>query len=163
MTTNTMVALKTYTFPSAASSYTFTSVPQGYTDLVIVVGGSINANDLPAIQIGNGTVATSGYSQTIVRGNGSAAGSYRFTGYSTLWGGDVANSANSQIVWKVNLQSYSNTNTYKTLLSRYDNSTGDTGATVHLWQSTSAIDTIKIGTLGGNSWNTGTTITIYGI
>ena len=52
---------------------------------------------------------------------------------------------------------------YKTILSRYNNTTGETAATVHLWSNTSAINYIILKTLSNNSYNSGSTFTLYGI
>ena len=49
MATNTYVALATYTIPSSVASYTFTSIPQGYTDLVLVCNYADGKFTLPSI------------------------------------------------------------------------------------------------------------------
>ena len=67
----------------------------------------LNANDLPAWQVGDGSASTTGYSQTILRGNGTNALSVRFSNQSLLWSGDVNNTANSQFNCIINFQNYS--------------------------------------------------------
>jgi hypothetical protein len=160
---STYEKIATTTLGSAQTSVAFSSISGSYTDLVLIVSGSINASDLPTFQVGNGSASTSGYSQTVLRGNGSNAASYRFTNQSQFWGGDSGNTANSQMNFIVHLQNYSNTNVYKTALDRFNNSTGEASTTVHLWQNTSAINYIVFKTLSNNSYNSGSTFTLYGI
>ena len=54
MSTNTYVALQTYTIPSATNSYTFTNIPQGYADLVLISNFTLSSNGSIAFQAGNG-------------------------------------------------------------------------------------------------------------
>ena len=166
MATNTYVALATQTLGTAASSVTFSSIPQGYTDLVMVVsasqtGGSVNQGKLA---VGNGSIDTgSNYSETILYGNGSSALSARTNG--TWWNADylaappLSGIPNACIY---HFQNYSNTTTYKTVLSRSNVAGNGLEAMVHLWRSTAAINTILYGVTGG-SLAAGTTISIYGI
>jgi hypothetical protein len=58
---------------------------------------------------------------------------------------------------------YSNTTTYKTVLLRSNNASAITVATVGLWRSTSAINTIKIYADGAAVFSVGSTFTLYGI
>ena len=166
MATNTYTALATQTLGTAASSVTFSSIPQGYTDLVMVVsasqtGGSVNQGKLA---VGNGSIDTgSNYSETILYGNGSSALSARTNG--TWWNADylaappLSGIPNACIY---HFQNYSNTTTYKTVLSRSNVAGNGLEAMVHLWRSTAAINTILYGVTGG-SLAAGTTISIYGI
>ncbi len=59
-------------------------------------------------------------------------------------------------------QNYSNTTTYKTVLSRCSNPTGGTLAVAGLWRSTAAITSITLTPTAGN-WLSGSTFTLYGI
>lgn len=165
MATNTYVALASYTIPSAVSTYTFTSIPQTYTDLVMVVNGGLStANQSFRFQVGNGTIDTgNNYSYTYLAGNGSSASSSRASNTSGFNAYHVAGQSDANIKNNVILhfQNYSNTTTYKTVLNR-GNSDLETAATVALWRSTAAINTILVGTTSGNIV-AGTTITIYGV
>ena len=62
----------------------------------------------------------------------------------------------------VQFQNYSNTTTYKTVLSRGNNASNLVEAFVGLWRSTSAITAIDIKTQSGN-FSIGSTFTLYGI
>jgi len=74
-----ITAGSTYSFiasqsPSGVSSVTFNNIPQGYTDLVIVVSGSCASNDTSIGLLFNGDTGSS-YSRTNLQGNGSSASS----------------------------------------------------------------------------------------
>jgi hypothetical protein len=169
MATNTYVALDKVTANGSVAQITFTSIPTTYTDLVVVVNGSASYGTPDrttlALRVGNGSLdTTSIYSQTGVYGNGSTASSSRGTGQSYIFTGVISEKNGTTIV---NFQNYSNTTTYKTILSR-GNSLGstasqDVGLTVGLWRSTSAINTIQFYTNDGTNYSSGTTFSLYGI
>lgn len=164
MPTNTYVALATQTVVgSSTSSVTFSSIPQGYTDLVIVVNGSNNTGDSEiAIRTGNGSVNTgSVYSTTFLFGNGSSAGSSRTS--NRTWA-DAARTDTTRSTSIIHIMNYSNTTTNKTILARGSNSTLAI-ATVSLVRDTAAINTIQLAAHYDATFNftDGTTFTIYGI
>lgn len=165
MPTSTYVALATQTLGTAVSSVTFSSIPQGYTDLVLVsqLTGSA-ANNQINIQVGNGSVDTgSNYSFTQMYGTGSATASARSTSQTSILLGytDAATtSINSNLI--ASIQNYSNTTTNKTILSRGNSPARATAAIVGLWRSTSAINIITVST-GSSTFAVGSTFTIYGI
>lgn len=163
---STYTPIATTTLGSAANSYTFTSIPTTYTDLVLIVSaqGSTAAQNL-LCQVGNGSVDTgTNYSSTWLSGNGSAASSSRLSGrinavLDSVGYPPISGSFNTLIA---NFQNYSNTTTYKTLISRSGSAPTGTDAIVSLWRSTSAINTIKVYLLS-NNLAVGTTLTLYGI
>ena len=165
MPTNTYVALATQTVATATPTVTFSSIPSGYTDLVVVVNGGLSAtNQSFRFQVGNGTIDTgNNYSYTYMAGNGSSASSSRVANTSGFNAYHVAGQSDANIKNNVILhyQNYSNTTTNKTILCR-GNSDLETAATVALWRSTAAINTILVGTTSGNLV-AGTTISIYGV
>ncbi len=61
----------------------------------------------------------------------------------------------------INVMNYSNTTTYKTILSR--SSDLYTEASVNLWRNTAAITSIIIGAQGAYTFSAGSTFTLYGI
>ena len=162
MATNTYVALKTTTVGTAVPSVTLdlTGI-SGYTDLVLVAkplktttgGGTIR------YQVNSDTATN--YSNTTLYGDGSSPGSDRASNASYgrigFWTGD--NQGNTLIA---HFQNYSNTTTYKTVLSRTGNLGSLLGAVVNLWRSTSTITSIYIYNDGGN-FDVGSTFTVYGI
>ena len=167
MSTNTYVALQTYTIPSATNSYTFTNIPQGYADLVLISNFTLSSNGSITFQAGNGSVNTNNvYSSTILNGNGSAAQSSRngAGNFGFITGQFAAVTAGNNAIAETHFQNYSNTTTYKTSLSRGSVPAQFTDASVNLFASTVAIDTIKIYVLGGSvTIAAGSTFTLYGI
>ena len=116
MATNTYVALDKQTIVgSSTSSITFSSISQAYTDLVIVVDGSLQAGaTLYALVMNlNGDATTSNYSYTRLQGNGTSATSNRASSDAAI--GLIAETASNDII---NIMNYSNTTTYKTTISR---------------------------------------------
>jgi hypothetical protein len=166
---STYEKIATTTLGSATASVTFSSISGSYTDLVLIssIKSSSNGENLEW-QIGNGSVDTgSNYSRTVIDGDGTTARSTRAS--STIYcqsGWYVTPSATNFSVSIINFQNYSNTTTYKTMLSRLSSIDGTYTGTcedVNLWRSTSAINTIKIFLSGSATYATGSTFTLYGI
>lgn len=166
MPTQTYTPIATYTLPSAATSYTFTSIPSTYTDLILVVSAGLTAGDYPIFQVGNGSVDTgSNYSYTTLVGTGSSALSGRSSNSAYGFLDLAPTTANGEWNTITHFMNYSNTTTNKTVISRANagGTGGETRATVSLWRSTVAINTIKIYILTSASFVTGSTFTLYGI
>jgi len=170
MATNTMVALQTQVLGSSASSVTFSSIPQGYTDLMLVmsaISDSASVTNLE-VQVGNGSIdTTSSYSLTSVYGTGSAANSTRLSSQAAWFITRATGFDNNagRFMARMNFMNYSNTTTYKTMLNRIDVPAGggtSLEAEVCLWSKTNAIDTIKIFPQANNI-AAGSTFTLYAI
>jgi hypothetical protein len=162
---STYEKIATTTLGSNTASYEFTSIPQTYTDLVIIIGNATTTVDTDgAILAFNGDTATN-YSYTYIYPSGSSALSTRQSnkGYSQnyLNTASLSNTAPSQII--LNIMNYSNTTTYKTYLTRPGSTPNGTEAWVSLWRSTAAITSVKLGIQGSDQWKTGTMFTMYGI
>jgi hypothetical protein len=167
-----MAAGKTYepiatnTLGSAASSVTFSSIPGTYTDLVLVMNLFVGASN-PDTAIRFNSDTGTNYSRTRIAGNGASPNSSRSSnedaGY--LIPQTLDNNTSAAIV--ANINNYSNTTTYKTLLERYNGAQltnfGAVGSTAILWRSTAAISTILITSLGTGNYSAGSTFTLYGI
>lgn len=166
MATNTYIALDKVTVGTATPTITFTNIPQGYTDLVLVLSGTktVASGEGIAVRVGNGSLDTgSNYSDTILYGNGSSAGSARTSSASrsriTYYASWISTAFS---VNTIHFMNYSNTTTYKTMLSRSNTASQGVDANVHLWRSTSAIDTISVYPFADN-FDIGTTASLYGI
>lgn len=162
---STYTPLATYTVTSAQSSYTFTSIPSTYTDLVLVVNGATAAGSNLNLRVGNGSIDSgSNYSYTLINGNGSTATSVRYSNQPQIQPSNEDAYWNSTFagVMIINFQNYSNTTTYKTILSRANHASLGTAATVGLWRSTSAINQIYFAGASQNL-SASTTLTLYGI
>jgi len=165
---NTYVAIATNTL-SSAGTVTFSSIPATYTDLVLVINNAVSiATNTPGACISfNGDTATN-YSSTHLEGTGTSALSNRQTSQSNINAGyniGLSSSSTQPATIIINIMNYANTTTYKTTLSRNTQTTGTapgTGATVGLWRSTAAINSIAITAQTGN-FATGTVFSLYGI
>jgi hypothetical protein len=165
MATNTYVALDKITVTgSAVPSITFTGISQGYTDLILVVNGKVTtAADNLKIQVGNGSIDTnSNYSYVYLAGDGASPTSGNNSSQpSTLSGRlGIVNSTNI-----IHFMNYSNTTTYKSILSRGNDAStnGQVAAYFCTWRSTAAINTIKILEQTGDTYAVGTTFSLYGV
>lgn len=165
----TYVKIASQTLGSDTATVTFSNLPQNYTDLIIVGTKQANNNGSftpsPALRFNEDT--GSNYSSTLLDGNGTAASSNRYTsGTRLLLGYAIGIGLNSDaiVIWQI--QNYSNSTTYKTVLGRLNNPTTGTapgtGVGVGLWRSTAAITSITLSPQD-KTWSSGAGFTIYGI
>ena len=161
---STYTPIATTTLGSAAASYTFSSIPSTYTDLVCVIAAAGSIGTDIAINY-NGDTGTN-YSETILYGTGSAAGSVRETNTTRPlldYYGGLSTTLGNQVTI-VNIMNYSNTTTYKTALSRSNQAGSGVDAGVVLWRNTAAITSVTIKTTaGGANLAIGSVLTLYGI
>ena len=157
--------IATQTLGSSVSSVTFSSIPQTYTDLVIVQSAFV-ANQMDTRLQFNGDTATN-YSWTVLFGSGSAAGSYRESNKTAIPTGyysqiDISPATSTFIIQIMN---YSNATTNKTVLTRGNNAASGRGvdAIVGLWRSTAAITSVALNVDASHQYTSGSTFTLYGI
>jgi hypothetical protein len=165
--TYTAIASQTVTGSSVATVTFGTggTIPQTYTDLVLVINGVNNSAPIGAnIRVGNGSVDSgTNYSKTGLTGNGSAAASYRGSN-ETSFTTDNAGDVNGGAISISHFMNYSNATTYKTMLNRNNDVNQHVRAIAYLWRSTSAINIMTVTATGSTSvWDIGTTMTLYGI
>lgn len=171
-----MAAGRTYTpiarttLSTTSSTVTFSSISGSYTDLVLVVNGSIDSTNTPSLAIRLNSDTGNSYSSTIMEGNGTAAYSQKYSGsrtlmqfnyYTAFYSTNIANAI-------LHIQNYSNATTYKTVLCRFNITGGNapgTAASVGLYRgSTSAVTSISISPdFGAINFSSGSTFTLYGI
>jgi hypothetical protein len=157
---NTYEPIATTTLTSAVPSVTFGSIPQTYTDLILVVAGESNAVDVSIALVFNSDTATN-YSTTGLSGNGSAASSFRETNTSYTTVGSMSTGQNNSIM---HIMNYSNSTTNKTVLGRGNVSTQRTRLYAGLWRSTAAITSVNVRINDGTTlFSIGSTFTLYGI
>ena len=155
------------TLTSSSALVSFASLPQTYTDIIAVVVGQ------------NTTLTTAMTDQCSL--NGDVGNNYSFTAIS--WGsstpttsrGTSNNGMNLGTFWNtsrsvaiINYMNYSQSNTYKTVLTK-SFTLGGSGTTletiVGLWRNTAAITQINFKQAIGESglYDVGTTFTLYGV
>ena len=165
---STYTKIATATTSSSQSSVTFSSIPNTYTDLVMVMSMQ-SSSGYDAIRINGDTAAN--YSRTGLTGDGTNAGSFKSSGAAEtrlpIFGAaTLPTSGNSFFTATVDFMNYSNTTTYKTIISRDGAAATGVDIQAGLWRSTSAINEIIIYphyNIGSGTFNAGCTFTIYGI
>jgi hypothetical protein len=166
---NTYTQIASTTLGSNASSVTFSSIPGTYTDLVLVVSAADTAAGGQQISFRLNSNATAIYSFTTVSGNGTSAVSNRETTaagrtYGTIAWNTATNTTLGTSNAIANFMNYSNSTTYKTVLSRGNNTTFGTDADVALCQLTAAVTSIDLYSANsGRQFLAGSTFNLYGI
>jgi hypothetical protein len=152
--------IATTTLSSAQSSIIFSSITGTYTDLVLVGVGTVATVSYIDVQVGNGSADT-GTNYCFVRQIGFGTSPYtdRYAN-ATQWQPNLGNATIGNMVMQI--FNYSNTTTFKSMLSRDVVPTG-TGNIAGTWRSTAAINYIRILGGNGNNINSGATFTLYGI
>lgn len=164
-----------YYSASGSDFVTFSNIPQIYQDLMVVIFGR-NANTSNGFGTAQyfGTYANgdaSSCSATSLRGDGSSATSTRLTSQSYFVAGALPNAnATSGIYGSaiMHILNYTNTSTFKTILTRsaFDmNGSGGTWLTATLYSKTPAITSLTIydPASSGSVFASGTRISLYGV
>jgi hypothetical protein len=156
--------ISTQTLSSNQSSVTFSSIPQTYTDLVLVMWTKPYTSSEGSIKLNWNSDTGSNYSNTYLTGEGSSAIGARNSNGTSI-GVSYGNSLNNprQPIYIVNIMNYSNTTTYKTSLTRTSANDVYVDAWVGLWRNTSAITSITINVTYIFDIGAGSTFTLYGI
>lgn len=163
----TYTPIATQTLGSAVGLVTFSSIPQTYTDLVLIQSARVsNTSDITAIRA-NGV--STGYSKIYLQGTGSGNAAGAGTAEISLRGGYIPGTSNANI-WSMeeyNFLNYTNTSGNKQVLCRCAFPIGATGFAVQIQVSTiattAAITSITIQTANGGNLAAGSTFTLYGI
>lgn len=159
--TGTYTLIASNTLGSAAATVTFSSISGTYTDLFLVCDFALTSSgDGLGLQFNSDT--GSNYSDTMLAGNGSTASSSRQSSQFSIRSG-YWETGRSQTY--ISIMDYVNSNTYKTTLSRQFQSGTTTSyvvANTGLWRSTSAINSITLGSISGNIAS-GSIFKLYGI
>lgn len=162
MATPTYESIKTYTFASAGSGFSWTSIPNTYTDLVIVgYLKNTTGNNYEAYITYNGDSGAN-YSYTFVQNyNGSLQAGQNVTINQTrqFKTGSSSFSAHQQ-----NIFNYANTNVYKTSMGRSGNDDfNNVILGVGYWKNTAAINRIDLAMESGANFAIGSRLDLYGI
>jgi hypothetical protein len=156
--------IATQTANGSTAFFDFSSIPQTYTDLVLVIGGS-TGDSAPFVRFNSDTSLI--YSSTRLRGDGSSASSgrrVRADGSPNDTRFEMGLGSSSEIVTNIfHIMNYSNTTTNKTVLCRANQASTAVTLQVGLYGSNSAINAIRVGNTNSNNLSSGTVITIYGI
>ena len=168
---STYTPISTATLGSSAASYTFTSIPTTYTDLILEI---TNAKSTVlgygyTIGVGNGSIDTgTNYSGIGISGNTTTVNQFHYSNtvgstWVAGWLAGMGTTGNDPSTVTIQINNYSNSTTYKQILSRFSSVTKSVEASTWLWRSTSPINTLVINSQSGASILAGTTLTLYGI
>ena len=159
---STMTPIASITLTASAGSVTFSSLPQTYTDLVLVASPCSTGTAQPDVYMQvNGTSST--YSRIRIGGNGSSVFSNNITS-ETFWVLGPMEQTVGSTTNICNLMNYSSTNMHKTMLNRSTDAAIATQGMIQLWTSTAAITSIYLyPEPAKGSFATGSIFTIYGI
>jgi hypothetical protein len=166
MSTNTYDELQVQIVGTNTPSVTFDSIPQNYTDLILVSHtGYTNTNVGQGLSLRFNGDAGSNYSVTVAESDGSSASAYR--GTSQTGGGFCAPSNGNQSFLTpvtTHIFNYTNTTTFKNWLSRNSGPTFVNGY-AGVWRATpAAITSISIVATGSSgNIRAGSTFSLYGI
>jgi hypothetical protein len=157
---STYSTIATQTLGSATGGVTFGSIPSTYTDLVLIIDGTVGSNC--GVQLQFNSDSASNYTFTRMTGDGSTASSDRSVSNTFMELGFYVSSTRNMNI--VHIMNYKNTTTFKTVLNRANAQSVNIGAQLYaeLWRKTpEAIHTISIAASG--NFSTGSTFTLYGI
>lgn len=163
--------IQTQTLTSAVGDVYFNSIPQTYTDLVLVAQARISSGSAGVMGYRLNSDSGNNYSGTYLVGNGSSAVSNRLSSgtYAPVCNTIAVPDATSVFgLYIINFQNYTNTTTFKPVLSRgATNGNGGfngTESSVAVWRKTpEAITSINILHGSGGTYAIGSTFTLYGI
>lgn len=155
---STLVPIATNTLTATASAITFSSIPQTYTDLMVVLCGTHTGSGLAGLRISsvNGDGGTN-YSDTLLQGSGTAANSARNISETSM---NIGLISSSQADSTFHIMNYSNSTTYKTFIGRGNDTSSYIRLGIGLWRNTAAITSFS---LSGVTFSVGVTATLYGI
>lgn len=157
--------IATTTLGSSTSSYTFSSIPDTYTDLILVTQVRGTDTDFRNIFVRPNSDSATNYSRTALYGTGSSAGSVRVNSTNAgLYVGDASPSNQDYVQSSItHIMNYTNATTYKTALCKTGAGNYAIAATVSLWYKTPEKITslyiyLNVGNLGA-----GSVLSLYGI
>jgi hypothetical protein len=151
--------IATQTLISTSASISFTSIPATYTDIVAVFNGVSTSNVSLSLTFNNDTASNYSFSRLI--GDGSAASSTQSANQANLQINSGNTSTDREVII-LHIMNYSNTTTFKPVISRPGNAGQSTSLFSGLYRSTSAINRIDF-SASPTTFAAGSTWTLYGI
>jgi len=172
---NTYVLISSTTLNSTTGTVTFSSIPSTYTDLVLRASARVSTS--AGSEVGeayfNNTSGNGNYSNTFLRGSGSAALSSRNSANSTRWDlnavyDDAGNTANTFTNLEWYIANYtSSLNKSSSWFSVQENNSSAAFLLVEAlyWSNTSAINSVSVRpqNFGSFGFVSGSSFYLYGI
>lgn len=160
--------IATTTLSSTTNSIGFTSLPSTYTDLRIIVTGTLSGTGSAVAITYNASWngSNTSYGSTRLYGDGTTLSSDSNVNYAGVYLSYGAASNVTPWFFSCDVFSYANTSTFKTALhtaSQDLNGSGYVYRSVTTWRNTSAISSLYLGLTGATTFAAGTTATLFGI
>lgn len=155
--------LQSLTLSADTATAVFSNIDQSYTDLRVVLSGKPTSDNITYRLQFNGDSSSGLYSFTTMGATSGGQVTYRYSSYNYL-NTFIMNGALSTSISNVTLdiQSYQDTNTFKSCLIRSNDGNSEVQLIGGVWRSTSAINSITVYSSSG-SLAAGTTLSLYGI
>jgi hypothetical protein len=164
---NTYTLIQAQTLASAAATVTFSSIPATYTDLVLRLSARNNDGGGGVIRIyfNGDTTASSGYSSTGLRGDGTSASSPRSTPASSYSIDTNAETANTFTSLEMYIPNYLATTSKQISVfnAMENNATAAKIEAFALLNQNTTISSINIFTSGSLVFSVGSSFYLYGI
>ena len=145
---------------SGLSTITIGSIPATYTDLRVVITGSIaTGTQNLQLQINGDTGAN--YGRTFMGANGSGYDTDKESNYTYITCDRYAYMSTNNNNFILDFNSYANS-AYKSILIRGSNGATGISIVTAVWKSTAAITSLTFFPTG-STWTSGSSVTIYGI
>jgi hypothetical protein len=154
---------------TSQSTISFASIPQGYTDLKIVVSiresSATSAGDVVGYMRFNADTGTTNYSTRVLYGDGTAAASLTNSGagFQLCFSSDTANTFASNEIYIPNYAGSTAKSWTSDSVTEKNSTTAFAALYASLWTGTAAITTITLSPRASLSFAQYTTATIYGI
>lgn len=152
----TYTTIASTTLTSGSATIVLDNIPGTYTDLQLIVNGTISGAATNPILYFNTDTTNGNYGYTRWYAYGSGKGSD--TGNGTYIIGDITTTYSSHIV---DIMNYANTTSWKSMISRAHISDSSESLYVGAWKSTAAITKITLSL--STNFLTGTGVTLIGI
>ena len=159
---STFTPIQSFTLGANSAEILLTNLPQNYVDLVVqcTFGASVGMD----IGIRFNNNSNSIYSTQRLAANSTNVGASRDSGNILITPRTPANQATTiTTAWSINVGNYSSTSTNKTTTQRYGHSDAFTEVSTGLFRSTVPITNMTLVATGGATFQSGTTVNIYGI
>jgi hypothetical protein len=163
-----MKLIESKTLGTAQASIEFTSIPQTFTDLVVVA--SVRQNSRTS---GNGgfvfkltfNASGSNYSSRILRGSGSGVTSYTDTSIIFFGGAsdDTSNTFGNASIYVPNYTAATNKSVSIDSVNETNGTTAYQGIAASLWSVTDAINSIQLSGAFGDNLVAGSMVSLYGV
>lgn len=154
---------------SSSATVTFSSIPQTYTDLILVMQPAANVDDNNVgIQFNGVTSGVYSYTRMGANNTSGTYSSNRVTAFSRINTTEATGTSTQlgNLVIVAHINNYTNTTTHKSLIAR----SGQQGGTyngveffIGLWPNTAAITSITAMQGGSRTFSAGSAFTLYGI